>query len=57
MKRYDVLKRLDIITEMKDEEIAINAEWIREVALASLNLIKQKYKKPRAEPHRKEVKE
>lgn len=44
VKKYEVLKALDEITEMSDEEMAINQEWIRKVANSAYSLVKQKYK-------------
>ncbi|SEL29833.1 hypothetical protein SAMN05518856_109196 [Paenibacillus sp. OK003] len=32
MKRHELLKRLENIADMSDEEIAMNADWIRDVA-------------------------
>lgn len=42
MKRHEVLSALDRIREMSDQEVAINAEWIRKVSLAAYSLIKQR---------------
>lgn len=36
MKRGEVVKRLDIICDMSNQDIAINAEWIKEVARKAL---------------------
>lgn len=36
MKRRELKERLDRITDMTDEEIAINANWIKEAAAWSL---------------------
>nr|WP_272898890.1 hypothetical protein [Brevibacillus laterosporus] len=44
MKRHEVLSALDRITEMTDEEIEINSDWIRKIALSAYTLIKQKSK-------------
>ena len=41
MKKHEIKDALDRINEMTDHEIAINAEYIREVALAAYGLIKQ----------------
>ena len=49
--KHETKKRLDRIREMSDEEIAINADFIRETAESAFCLIKQwdgiiiKYKK------------
>lgn len=40
MQKYEVKEALDRINEMSDNEIAINAKFIREVALAAYGLIK-----------------
>lgn len=34
--RVETKRRLDRISEMSDEEITINAEWIRETARAAI---------------------
>ena len=50
--KCETKKRLDSIAEMSDDEIAINANFIRETASAAVGLIRQwdgiiqKYKKP-----------
>ena len=50
--KHETKKRLDAITEMSDEEIAINADFIRATAESAFGLICQwdgiirKYKKP-----------
>jgi len=36
LKRRELKERLDRITDMTDEEIAINANWIKEAAAWSL---------------------
>lgn len=41
MKRGEVVKRLDIIRDMSNQDIAINAEWIKEVAQHAYSLLKQ----------------
>ena len=51
LPKYETKKRLDTIREMSDEEIAINADFIRETAESAFCLIRQwdgiiiKYKK------------
>lgn len=45
MKKHEVLRALDNITEMSDQELFINADYIRTTALAAYSLIKQKYNK------------
>jgi hypothetical protein len=42
LKKADVLKRLDVLKDMSDNEITLNAKWIRELATAAYSLIKQK---------------
>ncbi|MFI8714463.1 hypothetical protein [Brevibacillus brevis] len=41
MKRGEVVKKLDRIRDMSDEEVTINAEWIRKVATHAFSLLKQ----------------
>lgn len=49
MKRYELLKALEDINEFSDHEIAINADFIRRVAILAYGLIKQQggKKKPK----------
>lgn len=42
LKRHELLKRLDNIVEMSDEEITKNVEWIRDVAQSAYSHIKQR---------------
>lgn len=41
LKRIDLLKRLESIKEMSDQEIAMNMDWIRSVAESAYCHIKQ----------------
>ena len=41
LKKHETKKRLDRICEMSDEEIAINADFIRETAESAFCLIRQ----------------
>ncbi|MEJ8548422.1 hypothetical protein [Brevibacillus borstelensis] len=41
MKRGEVVQRLDRIRDMSDEEVTLNAEWIRKVAAHVYCLMKQ----------------
>lgn len=45
MNKSDVLRRLDTIKDMLDQEIAINAKWIREIAESAYSHLKQRYPK------------
>jgi hypothetical protein len=42
MKKGEVIKRLGILSDMSNEEIAINADWVRELARDSYALFKNK---------------
>lgn len=42
MKKHEVLKALDRIHDMTDEEMKINHDWRRAVSLAAYGLIKQR---------------
>ncbi|MCP1133364.1 hypothetical protein NKT34_08685 [Paenibacillus polysaccharolyticus] len=42
LKRHELLKRLDNVVEMSDEEMAKNVEWIRDVAQSAYSHIKQR---------------
>lgn len=44
MKKHEVLSALDRITEMSDDELQFNRDYIRKVAWAAYGLIKQKSK-------------
>ncbi|AYB39704.1 hypothetical protein [Brevibacillus laterosporus] len=41
MKRGEVVQRLERIMDMSDEEVTINAEWIKQVATHAYSLLKQ----------------
>ncbi|GED55775.1 hypothetical protein EDM54_24195 [Brevibacillus borstelensis] len=41
MKRGEVVEKLYRIGEMSDEEVKINAEWIRQIARCGASLLKQ----------------
>ncbi|MED1955112.1 hypothetical protein [Brevibacillus centrosporus] len=41
MKRGEVFQKLDRIRDMSDEEITLNADWIRQVAGHAYSLLKQ----------------
>lgn len=41
MKRGEVVEKLYRIGEMSDEEVKINAEWIRKIARSGASLLKQ----------------
>lgn len=42
MKRYEILKALEEINEYSDADIAINAEYIRSIAIEAYSHIKQR---------------
>lgn len=42
MKKHEVLKALESITEMSNTEMRFNCDFIREVSLAAYGLLKQK---------------
>lgn len=41
MKRGEVVQKLNRIRYMSDEEVKLNAEWIRDVATHAYGLLKQ----------------
>lgn len=41
MKRGEVVQKLDRIRDMSDEEVTLNADWIRKVAAHAYSLLKQ----------------
>jgi len=45
LKKHEVLKALDRIIEMSDEELFINADYIRNASQAAYGLIKQQARK------------
>ena len=55
LKRCDVLTRLDSITEMSDEEVALNPDWIREVAESAYCHIKQRDERHRTKQQARNI--